>query len=95
MASIAAVPLSAVLAGAGIYATARFFLRPLTAWTILYLVVGIGLVVPASMLTIHVFPALYGYTDHIHAVKMGYPAFWVVVLIAAAVALGARNTRSG
>jgi hypothetical protein len=90
VAGIAALPLSAVLAAAGIYAAVRFFLRPLTAWTILYLVVGIGLVVPASMLTIHLFPALYGYTDHVHAVKMGYPAFWVVVLLAAAVALGAR-----
>lgn len=29
-------------------------------------------------------------TDYIHAVKMGYPAFWTVVLVAAAVALGRR-----
>jgi hypothetical protein len=90
VAAIAALPVAAVLAAVGIWAAVRFFLRRLTAWTILFLVVALGLVVPASMLTVRVFPALYGYTDHVHAVKMGYPVFWVVVLVAAAVALGSR-----
>jgi hypothetical protein len=92
-AGLAALPLSALLAAVGLFATVRGFLSPLPAWTILYLVVAFGVVLPAAMVTIHVFPAIHGgYTDYVHAVKMGYHGFWVVVLTAAAVALGARTS---
>jgi len=82
------------LAVMGIYLGVRFLLRPISRWTILYLAVALLLVVPACLLTIRVVPAVNGATDYLHAVTMGYPTFWTVVLVAAAVALGRRVTRA-
>lgn len=82
------------LASVGIYLSIHFFLRPISRWTILYLAGGFLLVVPASLLTIRVVPAINGATDYLHAVKMGYPTFWTVVLVGAAIGLGRRATRA-
>lgn len=42
------------------------------------------LALPMAWLTITIVPALNGSRDGIHAIKMGYPVFWVVVLCSAA-----------
>jgi len=86
--------LALALASVGVYVSVRFFLRPMSRWTILYLAAALLLVIPASLLTIRVVPAINGTTDYLHAVKMGYPTFWTVVLVGAAVALGCRATRA-
>lgn len=65
-------------------------LGPVSRCTALYAAAAFVLAVPASLMTIHLLPALNGARDYIHAVKMGYPAFWTVVLLSGAVALGRR-----
>jgi hypothetical protein len=56
------------------------------------IVLALLLMPPAAIVTIQVFPAISGSRDYIHAVKMGYPAFWSVVLLAMAVARSRRGT---
>lgn len=70
---------------------ARVLIARITLASALYFVAAIALVMPASLMTIHLFPALNGHTDYLHAVKMGYPLFWTVVLFAIA-SLCARTT---
>ncbi len=56
------------------------------------IVVALLLMPPVSILTIEIFPAISGSRDYIHAVKMGYPAFWSVVLLAMAVARSSKKS---
>lgn len=58
---------------------------------------ALALVLPASLLTIALFPALRGQTDLVHAVKMGYPAGWTPLLLGAAsfLALGRAPAERG
>jgi hypothetical protein len=90
-----ALPLIVVLASLAIYVAVHRFLQPLRRWTIAYLIAGFLLVMPLSLLTIRIFPALDGKTDSVSAVKMGYAAFWCVLLVAAAVWAGARSPARG
>jgi len=57
----------------------------------LYLVVALLFVLPLSFATIRLLPALNGSTDEIHALKMGYPAFWTALLVPLALWLGKRK----
>lgn len=56
------------------------------------LVLGLTAVIPASLLTIKFIPALDGSTDFIHAIKMGYPAFWVIIFSSTAELASARGS---
>ena len=87
------VPLAILLASLGLWLLARLFLQRMSWWTLLFLLLGLVLIIPASLVTIHLLPAINGQTDDIHAVKMGYPAFWAVVLVGAAVMLGRKITK--
>jgi len=85
---LAVLPIAILLASAVIHASVSRLLGETSRWTTLYVAAAFVLVVPASLLTIQLLPALNRFTDYIHAVKMGYPAFWTVVLVSGAVALG-------
>jgi len=87
---LAVLPIAIVLARSVIHASVSRLLGETSRWTTLYVAAAFVLVVPASRLTIQLFPALNRFTDFIPAVKMGYPAFWTVVLVSGAVALGRR-----
>ncbi|HLK90876.1 MAG TPA: hypothetical protein VKZ18_13345 [Polyangia bacterium] len=87
--------LALVGAAVGLWASVRALLRPLTRWAVAYLALAIVLVLPASVATIRLVPALNGSQDFVHAVKMGYPVFWTVVLVAAAVAVAVKRTPQG
>jgi hypothetical protein len=84
--------LALVGAATGLWASVHALLRPITRWAVAYLAVAIVLVLPASLGTIHIVPGINGSEDFVHAVKMGYPVFWTVVLVAAAVAVAVKRT---
>lgn len=77
-----------LLASVGMGLGLRWLGLPVRRRTIGFLVLALVAVVLASWLTIQVVPALNGQRDFIHAVKMGYPVFWTILLVAGAVALG-------
>ncbi|PTL84856.1 hypothetical protein [Vitiosangium sp. GDMCC 1.1324] len=77
-----------VLASVGMGVGLRWLGFPVRRRTVLLLALALVAVPPASLLTLQVVPALHGQRDFIHAVKMGYPVFWTVLLVAGAVALG-------
>jgi len=87
------IPLAVLLAGPGLFLAIRLFLQRISQWTLLFLILGLILIVPASLATCHVLSAIDYRTDYFHAVKMGYPAFWAVVLVGAAVMLGRKITK--
>jgi hypothetical protein len=49
--------------------------------TLLRVGLAIGAVLPVSVVTVMLVPARGGETDLVHSVKMGYPMFWVNLLI--------------
>jgi hypothetical protein len=82
---------AALLTAAGFTAAVRLLLVPFK-WNVIGLfLLAIALVMPMSLLTIHLLPALNGATDYEHAIKMGYPLFWTNVLMGLAAGLGARS----
>ena len=87
------IPLAVLLAGLGLFLAIRLFLQRISQWTLLFLILGLILIMPASLATCHVLSAIDYRTDYFHAVKMGYPAFWAVVLVGAAVMLGRKITK--
>jgi hypothetical protein len=87
------VPLAILLAGLGLCLLARLFLPRVSRWTLLFLLLGLVLIMPASLATCHVLSAIDYRTDYFHAVKMGYPAFWAVVLVGTAVMFGRKITK--
>jgi hypothetical protein len=87
------VPLAVLLASAGIFLFVRLFLLRISWWTLLFLVLGLILIMPASLVTCHLLSAFDYRTDYFHAVKMGYPAFWAVVFVGVAVMLGRKITK--
>ncbi len=85
--------LALVLTSAGMGLGVRWLGFPVRRRTVLFLALALVAVFPASALTIQVLPALHGQRDFIHAVKMGYPVFWTILLVAGAVALGRQPVR--
>jgi hypothetical protein len=53
----------------------------ISGWSWCFFLSAFLLILPLSLVTIQVVPALHNETDLINAVKMGYPAFWSVLLI--------------
>lgn len=85
---LAALIGAAALTAVGFTLALRWLAAPV-GWKLaaLYLL-ALALVLPASLLTIGLFPALGGQTDLVHAIKMGYAAGWTPVLLGAASILG-------
>lgn len=71
--------------------SANRWLVSLHYWTGILVAVGLMLVLPLSVFTIRIFPALNGSTDEIHSIKMGYPIFWTAVLVPIALRLGRKG----
>jgi len=46
-----------------------------------YIAIGIVMTVPLSLATVRLIPGLNGDTSFVSAVKMGYPFFWIVILM--------------
>jgi hypothetical protein len=84
---LAAIPFAIALASLILTALLNLWIHPMKRSAFFYFVGAFLLTVPASLLSIQIFPALDGSTDYIHAVKMGYPAFWTVLLTAVAAGL--------
>jgi hypothetical protein len=75
----------------GLTAAASRWLAPVHVWTALVVIVALVLVLPLSLITIKVLPALSGDTDDIHAIKMGYPVLWTALLVPLALRLGRKR----
>ncbi len=90
--AIIAIVVSGIAVAFGLWAAANRWLAPLYAWTGLLVGVALLLVIPLSLATIRLIPALNGSTDEIHAFKMGYPVFWTAWLVPLALRLGRRHT---
>jgi hypothetical protein len=67
------------------------FLAPLAAWTVICVALAVLLALPLAVGSIAIVPAINGATDAIHAVKMGYPVFWAVLLVPLALRAGVRK----
>lgn len=80
--------LSIALTAAGFHLLVRLLLGKISRLYALLVVAALALTEGASFVTILAIPAVNGSRDGIHSVKMGYPTFWVTVLLAAATALG-------
>lgn len=87
------IPLAVLLTSVGLYWAVCLFHQRISQWTLLFLILGLILIMPASLATCHVLSAIDYRTDYFHAIKMGYPAFWAVVLVGAAVMLGRKITK--
>jgi hypothetical protein len=85
------IVLVGILVAAGLPVLAHWCLSPVRVWTAPLLALGLILVLPLSVATIQVFPALNGSTDDVHAVKMGYPVFWTALVIPLALRIGLRQ----
>ncbi|HYR85045.1 MAG TPA: hypothetical protein VE422_13265 [Terriglobia bacterium] len=83
--------LAGLIVSLGLTLAANRWLVPLHYWTGILVAVGLLLVLPISIATIKVFPALNGSTDQIHSIKMGYPIFWTAVLVPIAMRLGRKS----
>jgi len=75
----------------GLTVAVNRWLGPVRSWTVILLAAGLLLVLLLSFITIRIFPAFNGSTDELHAFKMGYPVFWITVLIPLALRLGAKR----
>jgi hypothetical protein len=69
------------------------WLASLHFWTVFLVFSALGLALPLSIITIRILPALNGSTDSIHAFKMGYPVFWLALLLPLALWLGCKPER--
>ncbi len=77
----------------GLHVFSRAFLvARLSRWNLVFLFCALALVPLLSDFTIVAIPSIHGHTDGIHAVKMGYPAFWSAVLLALSTELSLRVT---
>jgi hypothetical protein len=81
--------LSTALTALGTYLAVRWLLFRIRPWSIALFALAVLLVLPLSVLSLQVFPA-HGYRDAIHAIKAGYPMFWINLLMAAATGLAVR-----
>lgn len=84
--------LSVVITAVGVHQGLRRLGLAIAPWTVLLFFAASVLVWPFSLLSIKMVPA-HGYGDAIHAVKAGYPAFWINVMLATAAAIAARLGR--
>jgi len=87
------IPLAVLLASVGLFWAVCLFHQRISQWTLLFLILGLILIMPASLATCHVLSAIDYRMDYFHAVKIGYPAFWAVVLVGTAVMLGRKITK--
>jgi hypothetical protein len=78
---------------AGLTVAASRWLSPLHVWTGILVAAALLLVVPLSLVTIQVIPALNGSSDAVHSVKMGFPVFWTALLVPLALRFG-QSSRS-
>jgi hypothetical protein len=67
-----------------ILSLAQFIAAPRVPWppyrrALAYFFLGNSLSLPCAYMTIQIIPALNHSRDFIHAVKMGYPAFWLIL----------------
>lgn len=69
--------------------SARLLLAPVAWWSALLVALAQPLSVLLALLTIIAIPAYHGSQDEVHAFKMGYPVFWVALLLPLALRLGA------
>jgi fumarate reductase subunit D len=86
--------IAAVAVSLGLVVAANRFLTPVHLWTGILILVSLVLSVPLSFATIKIFPALNGSEDQIHAFKMGYPIFWIALLVPASLGLGRKRPAS-
>lgn len=73
--------LSSLVLSLSLFSCAHHWLTPLRIWGMPLLFGSLFLAVGLSFITIRVFPAISGSTDSIHAFKMGYPVFWMALLM--------------
>jgi hypothetical protein len=92
--SVGTLIVSGLAVSVGLVAAATRWLAPLHIWTAIVVIVALLLVLPLSLLTVTVFPALSGNTDEIHAVKMGYPVLWTALLVPLSLRVGRRGHSS-
>jgi hypothetical protein len=86
--AVLVVAIALVVVSVGLTVAANRWLSPLHAWTGIPVAAALLLVVPLSLVTIQVIPALNGSSDAVHSVKMGYPVFWTALLVPLALRLG-------
>jgi hypothetical protein len=79
---LAGIPFAVILASITLHATLHLLIQPMKRTALFYFAGAFLLVGPASLASVLILPALNGSTDYIHAVKMGYPAFWSVICTA-------------
>ena len=72
---------AAIVTAVGFTAAGRVLLAPVSWWLSAVFLAALALVLPVSILTIHVVPSFNGHTDYFQVVKMGYPVFWTNVLM--------------
>lgn len=89
--AFATLALTATAVSVGLTIAGNRWLSKLHRWTAGLLILGLVLTLPMSYVTIRLLPALNGSTDMVHAVKMGYPVFWTVILVPLAIRAGARS----
>jgi hypothetical protein len=75
----------------GLAVAANRWLAPLHYWTAVLIAGSLILAIGLSVLTIQEFPALSGNQDFIHVFKMGYPVFWITLLLPIALLLGRKR----
>jgi hypothetical protein len=86
-----AAALAGLLVSAGLTFAANRWLAAMHYWTGFLIAAGLLLVMPLSIATIKIFPALNGSMDEIDSIKMGYPVFWTAVLVPVALCLGRKR----
>jgi hypothetical protein len=84
LAVLAGIPFAVILASLTLHVMLHVLIQPMKKTALFYFAGAFLLVGPASVASVLVLPALNGSTDYIHAVKMGYPAFWSVICAALA-----------
>jgi hypothetical protein len=88
LADVLIVIAAGLAASIGFALAAHRWLAPLRVRTAGLLAAALVAVVPLSLVTIKIVPALNGSEDTIHAFKMGYPVFWTALLTPLALRLG-------
>ena len=74
-----------LVASVAVYFSIRLFLVTIDKSLILFLLSTFPLTLLLSLVSIQLLPIMNGNRDYIHAVKMGYPIFWIVLLLPFAV----------
>lgn len=73
--------LYAFVLGLGFFVVVRFLWTLFSLWSLVVYPLALALVLLLSYATIQVVPALNGDKDYIHVVKMGYPMFWLPLMM--------------